>query len=135
MTKTLKYLLIDDEEVFNFIHSQIIRLTDEFAEINEVRSSAEALEIIQNTSTSKETFPDIMFIDINMPEMNGFELLTKLQTISSTFPKAIEIYIVTSSLFESDRIKAKSFSIVTGFIEKPVTNQQVKDIIRKKASS
>lgn len=135
MTKTLKYLLIDDEEVFNFIHSQIIRLTDEFAEINEVRSSAEALDIIQKSTNSTETFPDIMFIDINMPEMNGFELLNKLENLSPTFPKPIEIYIVTSSLFESDRIKAKSISIVTGFIEKPVSNQHIRDIIRKKASA
>ncbi|MBM3178472.1 MAG: response regulator [Bacteroidetes bacterium] len=135
MTKKLKYLLIDDEEVFNFIHSQIIRLTDEFAEINEVRSSSEALEVIQNNASSKENFPDILFIDINMPEMNGFELLTQLQQLAPTFPKPIEIYIVTSSLFESDRLKAKTYPIVTGFIEKPVSNQQVRDIITKKASA
>ena len=135
MKKQLKYLLIDDEEVFNFIHSQIIRLTDEFAEINEVRSSSEALGIIQNNTTSKENFPDILFIDINMPEMNGFELLTQLQQLAPTFPKQIEIYIVTSSLFESDRLKAKTYPIVTGFIEKPVSNQQIRDIINKKASA
>ena len=126
-----KFLLIDDEEVFNFIHTQVIQLIQPDAQIKEIRSSSMALDYIRTSMGQIEEFPDAIFVDINMPEMNGFELLEELQKLSTQFIKKPHIYMVTSSLFESDRKRAQSFSILSDFMEKPISADQVQNVINQ----
>lgn len=126
-----KFLLIDDEEVFNFIHTQVIQLIEPNAQIKEIRSSTSALEFIRTSNGQSEEFPDVIFVDINMPEMNGFELLEELQKLSSTFVTKPHIYMVTSSLFESDRKRAETYSILSGFMEKPISATEVQKVVDK----
>ena len=126
-----KFLLIDDEEVFNFIHTQVIQLIQPDAQIKEIRSSSLALEYIRASISQTEEFPDVIFVDINMPEMNGFELLEELQKLSTSFIKKPHVYMVTSSLFESDRKRAETFSILSGFMEKPITAAEVQKVLDK----
>lgn len=124
-----KYLLIDDEEVFNFIHTQVIQLIEPDAQIKEIRSSSGALQCIKENLNKADQFPDVILVDINMPEMNGFELMEELQQLSSSFTKKAHIYMVTSSLFESDRKRAETFSVLTGFMEKPIGASDAEKII------
>ena len=126
-----KFLLIDDEEVFNFIHTQVIQLIQPDAQIKEIRSSSMALDYIRTSIEKTDEFPDAILVDINMPEMNGFELLEELQKLSTSFIKKPHIYMVTSSLFESDRKRAQSFSILSGFMEKPISADQVQTVINQ----
>ena len=69
-----KYLLIDDEEVFNFIHTQVITMADAEASISEIRSSNEAIELLRSNAGDSSQLPDVIMLDINMPEINGFEI-------------------------------------------------------------
>lgn len=123
------YLLIDDEEVFNFIHSQIINMADPDATITEIRSSNDAISHLRANAADAGALPDVIFLDINMPEINGFELLEELTPLEPTLAKKPHIYMVTSSLFESDRKRAESFSLLTGFKEKPITVADIREIM------
>lgn len=124
-----KFLLIDDEEVFNFIHTQVIQLLEPSAIIKEIQSSSSALQYIKDTVNQPDQSPDVIFVDINMPEMNGFELMDELQKISGTSTKMPHIYMVTSSLFESDRKRAGNYPVVKGFMEKPIAAADVEKVI------
>jgi len=126
-----KYLLIDDEEVFNFIHTQVIQLLEPDAMIKEIRSSRSALQYVRDTMNDAEQFPDVIFVDINIPEMNGFELMEELEKLSPSFVKKPHIYMVTSSLFESDRKRAETFKSLTGFMEKPISSGDVEKMINR----
>ena len=123
-------LLLDDEDVFNFIHHQVIASVDPTVKISETNSGEQALEFLRVRSGLTEALPDVVLVDINMPEINGFEFLTIYQReIEALLPRKPKIYMVTSSLFESDREKATRFKAVTGFLEKPVSAANIREIL------
>lgn len=123
-----KYILVDDDDVFNYIHSQIINQADDEAEVSNYRSSLEVLKLLKQTAENNEDMPDVIFLDINMPEMNGFELLEELKKLPEDKLKQMKIFMVTSSLNEKDIERAMSYSIVKGFKGKPLTEEVIEEI-------
>lgn len=123
-----KFILIDDDEMINFIHRQVILSVDPSAEVIIILSAEEGLKKIKELASLKETCQAILFVDINMPEINGFELLSRLKTEISDFKK-LHLYMVSSSLFESDREKAMAFPFVKGYREKPLSKATIKEIL------
>lgn len=126
------YLLIDDEDVFNFIHRQIISGADHGARITEAIAAQDALDLILRHSKNPDELPDFILVDISMPEINGFEFLSRITQLMPDLAKKPLIYMVTSSLFESDRKSATAFPVLTGFIEKPIVTDQILAMIKAK---
>lgn len=123
------YLLIDDDSIFNFIHAKVIRQVDEEADIADFISSSEALSFIKERFISHKAEPTLVFLDINMPEMNGFELLDALKELPAESVSKMSIYIITSSLNEKDIRKSKEYPILKGYIGKPLSFERVKEVI------
>ena len=124
------FLLIDDDEVFNFLHSEIISQFDSKAEIIEYNSSVDALSFINETISNNKTLPDYIFLDIRMPEMSGLELLDELMENSIKPFEKVKIFVVTSSLDDRDKQRALSFPIVSGFLIKMITLETLKEHIK-----
>jgi len=124
-----RFLLIDDDEMINYIHRQVILSVLPDADIITLTSSTEALGYFKNMAANKNDEDHyFVFIDINMPELNGFQLL---ESISHLIPSenACNFYMVSSSLFDSDREKAMSFSFIKGFKEKPLSKNDIREMI------
>jgi CheY-like chemotaxis protein len=124
-----RYLLIDDDYIFNLIHKRVLNIVDPEGEITNFNNSVKALDYIKGILDSGGTLPDYIFLDNSMPEMDGFELLDGLTNYSTTFFVSTKLYIVTSSLNERDMERAFSYSILSGYIEKPLTIESVKELI------
>lgn len=114
-------LLIDDDQIFNFISSEMIAETDPDIRIITYLSSPEALDWLKGLLDRKEPLPDILFLDIRMPEITGFELLDKLL---KDYPldelEKMQVFMLTSSLDENDNRKASVNPLVKGFLGKPL---------------
>lgn len=126
----MNYLLIDDDSIFNFIHAKVIRQFDATADIADFSSSAAALAYIKERFCNEKAEHTIVFLDINMPEMNGFELLDTLKELPGNFENKMTIYIITSSLNEKDVQKSKEYPVLKGYIGKPLTFERLKEVIQ-----
>lgn len=124
-----KYLLIDDDYIFNLLHKRIIQMIDKEGEVIDFKNSVMALENLKDILDNEKTLPDYIFLDISMPEMNGFELLDEISDYSVEMFAHTKLYIVTSSLNDRDMKKAFSYPILTGYYGKPLTIEVIKEII------
>lgn len=112
----MKYILIDDDPIINLVHKRTIQKVEDTAAIDIFISGIKALEYFK----ASESIPQIVFLDINMPEMNGFEFLDELLKNKTIKKEGLSIYILTSSLNNKDRETAKRYPILKGYLSKPL---------------
>lgn len=116
-------LIVDDDSVYRFAAVKIIAATEMAGNIIECNDGQEALTFLKKNIDTPENLPDIIFLDINMPVMNGWDFLKVFSVLAHQLPKTIHIYVVTSSIDRTDVDRAKEFGVVTDYIVKPVTKE------------
>jgi CheY-like chemotaxis protein len=123
-------MLVDDDDLDNFINEKILE-GNLFAEkIYKNTSARAALEFLTNLSTLGDQFthifPEVIFIDINMPMMDGFQFIENFKK-NFTAMTHTKLVILTSSVYHEDRSKAEAISEDIIFLNKPLT----KDLLEK----
>lgn len=115
--------------VYRFAAVRTISATGMVSKITECENGQEAVNYIEQALEKNEGLPDIIFLDINMPVMNGWDFLEKFKRIISGHSKTVHIYIVTSSIDQSDIERAKEYGNVTDYIIKPVSKEAFAKIL------
>lgn len=123
----MKVLLIDDDDVFNFVHKRIIERIELGVEVVVIDSCRLALDYL---STPDLVMPDFIFLDINMPEMNGFDFLDSASSLPNEVRSKMKVVFVTSSLNEADVTKAHSYPMVVGFQDKPLNAEVITKLLK-----
>jgi CheY-like chemotaxis protein len=117
-------LLIDDNDLDNFINQKMMESTHFSKHIHISINGEVALDFINDLIASEnKPYPDIMFVDLNMPIMDGFEFIEKFKKIKNEKLMESKIVILTSSINQEDRIKAEKIDCHITFINKPLTNE------------
>jgi CheY-like chemotaxis protein len=112
--------LVDDDPINNLINKRLLGKTEVSQSILEFLEADLALKKIEEFPQNQQL---LIFLDINMPVMNGWEFLNNYQ---EKFPdRKDEIVILSSSIDFQDRQKALSFNIVSGFLEKPLSLDKI----------
>jgi len=124
-----KICLIDDDQFYLFSMRRMIEINHLCTTIAECKNGQEAINYISKSLTEKETLPDVIFLDINMPVMNGWEFLEAYEKLDSKIKKKAKLYVVSSSIDSNDKAKAKAYKTVTDYIIKPVSIDQLKQLL------
>lgn len=120
----MNVIFIDDDEDLNFLHERMCARS-KFIESYFIASTArQTLAYLKEAATP----PNIVFVDINMPVMNGFEFIEAFeQDFLQRFPDTL-IYVLSSSVRANDRIKSSQFKSVKDFLIKPLTEEKLEEI-------
>jgi CheY-like chemotaxis protein len=113
--------LIDDDDITNMLH--MILMKKEFPSHNSLvfNLAEKAIDAL----SSGTNLPDYIFLDINMPFMDGWEFLEELSKINNAELNAVQIYILSSSIDPADFSKAENSTYIKGFISKPLKLEKI----------
>lgn len=130
MSKTVKsIMLIDDNKVDNFFHQRVIRKYDDTIEVITKESGQEALDYL--TESTRKHDPDIIFLDINMPGMNGWEFIEHYNELDPKLHNSNIVVMLTTSGNPDDKSIADTYHVVSEFRTKPLTTKMLEEVISK----
>lgn len=128
---TFKYksaLLVDDSYIDNLINRKILDNSNFAESIIVIESPKEAFDYVRDLYQDGQELPEVIFLDLRMPIMNGFEFLKALASLPDLSTDKIKIYVLTSSLDPKDIRKVNENQMVSKFIGKPLTSQILAEI-------
>lgn len=127
-----KLLVVDDDGIFHYILKTQIRKTNLF-EATYIDDSALFEPYLTGVMKSHEETPDVIFLDLNMKGLNGWDLLKIIQKNYPLFSKTVTVYITTGSIDPADKTRALDYPFVQDFVSKPVTNSFIEQVSERLA--
>jgi CheY-like chemotaxis protein len=132
-TDQFKYnsvMLIDDNEIDNLINQKMIESASLSKHIFSHTGAKSAIEFLRNVEKVKDTtmLPDMIFLDIDMPLMDGFQFLEEFEKLTEKTKKHCRIVMLTSSINPQDVNRAKKYPYVQQYLNKPLTSDNLENL-------
>lgn len=131
MKKLESVLLVDDDEITNFINEQIIQDMSVAEEILVATNGKEGIEVVENWCQSQKTCPELIFLDINMPVMDGFEFLEAYQQKHSSTHRPKSVVVMLTSSNNPEDIEKTKQSNIADYLIKPLTEDKINNVLKK----
>jgi CheY-like chemotaxis protein len=129
MSKKLKcIMLVDDDHNDNFFHKREINKTNPSISVIEKTSGSDALKFLKSNIHNKDMLPDLIFLDINMPVIDGWTFLEESKRLVKELQDSFIIIMLSTSLNSEDIARAMTYSNVSDYITKPLTKEIMDDI-------
>jgi CheY-like chemotaxis protein len=123
----INLLVIDDDDINIFIISKIVEKTGYNVQICAKHNGQLAIDYIKELLAANQPLPHLVLIDINMPILNGWEFIEAFEALDLKVDN--DMYMLSSSVYENDIEKAKSYKSVKGFISKPLSIDRLKELL------
>ena len=127
-TKMKCILLVDDDDDDNYFHKMVIDEMEITDHIEVVFNGLEALAYLKDENKPK---PDLVFLDINMPKMNGWEFLEAHKLLNEEHKAKLIVVMLTTSSNPEDKKRAAAYGDVTDFNSKPLTQEMLTVILER----
>jgi CheY-like chemotaxis protein len=127
--KYKKAMVIDDNQIDLYIAEMVMATTGFAEKVICVSSAKEALAYLKPLYENPDELPNLIFLDINMPEMTGFDFLNEYQHLPENIRKKCIIMMLTTSLDDDDRTQAESNQFVRKFLNKPLDRDKLAQLI------
>lgn len=125
---SLLVMLVDDDHLTNQFNSIVIKKQIPDVEVMTFTMASSALDYLR---FSENRMPAIIFLDLNMPGMNGWDFMQEFETLNLD----IEVVVLTSSQDSEDRDRSKAYGHISGFESKPLSQDRFKSIMNDKPKS
>lgn len=125
MNKTV--LIVDDDPIVRLILQKMIHNFNSSVICHQCDNGYEGLAVLETLQNATDAI--VVLLDINMPVLNGWEFLDSLQKINLDSFNTFQLYIVSSSTDESDKVKAQSYPVIKNFYHKPLSQQDIEEIL------
>ncbi|MBC5775412.1 response regulator [Pontibacter sp. KCTC 32443] len=130
MYKLQHILIVDDDQINNLFSQIILEDANACNMVSVCQSTVEALELLRSMSSNAEApFPDLILLDINMPELDGFDFLERYHMLgyNEQYNTAISMFSTSDDPDHIERVK--QFNSVIGFIQKPLSMATLHNIL------
>jgi CheY-like chemotaxis protein len=124
-------MLVDDDCNDNFFHEREIKKNDPATIVITETSGSEALDYLRSRKENNNIRPDLIFLDINMPGMSGWEFLDDYAQLDKDNQSKAIIIMLTTSDYSDDKNKSKAYEDVSDYIIKPLTKDKLNEIYSK----
>jgi CheY-like chemotaxis protein len=126
--RMISIFLIDDDPIYLLLARMIINSADSRFVITEFMQAEDALDYLVQNKNKTDLLPDIIFLDLSMPFMDGWAFLEQYEILTTEMAKATTLYVVSSSISPEDVSRAKRHQLVRDFLVKPVGKDKMIEI-------
>ena len=118
-------MLIDDNDIDLFVNTQLLKRAGLTENVIAQKSAYSALSFLRKNQNNPDTLPKSIFLDIRMPEIDGFGFLDEFEKLSKDVKETCKIYMLSSSLDTKDIERAKSNPYVSKLLNKPLNVKEI----------
>ena len=124
-------MLIDDNEIDNLINQKMIEaasITENIYTHTGAKSAIEFLRNMEQLDVAEKVLPDVIFLDIDMPLMDGFQFLDEFEKLNNTTKNKCKIVMLTSSINPQDFNRSKKYDNVKLYLNKPLSHDSIQGL-------
>ncbi|MBT8178548.1 MAG: response regulator [Eudoraea sp.] len=128
MKKISHVCLIDDDHIFVYGAKRVMRKMDFYEDLSVFSNGQEALDHLKNMAQNGDDLPSLIFLDLNMPIMNGWEFLEELGNTPGFELNGVSIFIMSSSVDPRDLERIQQYPVVKNYVLKPMTMNDLENV-------
>ena len=129
MKSGMSVFLIDDDKLFVLLTKKTINATHLVNNIQEFNDGERAIEYLKGIAGDAELLPDVIFLDLSMPIMDGWGFLKEFMLLEPVIAKKICLYVFSSSISPHDMEKARNIPVVRDYVVKPIEKARFIDLL------